>query len=216
MAEQPVIYVLAGPNGIGKTTVNPFFIPKGVPYINADDIARQLKERLGDISVQELANAQALEQMNEFIAINADFAIETNLADQETWLFLKGLKASGYSIHLDFFCVSDVETCVNRVFNRVFQGGHFVQPEIVRLRYEAALRLLKLFKEVPNYLILSDNAADSIICAELKSGKLVFKLENAPEWVEVVLADKVDVLKKIENISDVREKYNLMKKRKTE
>ncbi|MCU0346539.1 MAG: hypothetical protein MUC59_06335 [Saprospiraceae bacterium] len=216
MAEQPVIYVLAGPNGIGKTTVNPFFIPKGVPYINADDIARQLKERLGDISVQELANAQALELMNEFIAINADFAIETNLADQETWLFLKGLKASGYSIHLDFFCVSDVETCVNRVFNRVFQGGHFVQPEIVRLRYEAALRLLKLFKEVPNYLILSDNAADSIICAELKSGKLVFKLENAPEWVEVVLADKVDVLKKIENISDVREKYNLMKKRKTE
>ena len=42
METKPTIYVLAGANGIGKTSVNPFFIPKGVTYINADDIARQL------------------------------------------------------------------------------------------------------------------------------------------------------------------------------
>jgi predicted ABC-type ATPase len=37
---QATIYVLAGPNGIGKSTLNSFFIPIGTPYINADDIAK--------------------------------------------------------------------------------------------------------------------------------------------------------------------------------
>ena len=68
METKPTIYVLAGANGIGKTSVNPFFIPKGVTYINADDIARQLRERLGNVNVQELANAEALDLMNTFIA----------------------------------------------------------------------------------------------------------------------------------------------------
>ena len=67
MENKPTIYILAGPNGIGKTTVNQYFIPSEVPYINADDIAKQLRERLNTTNVQELANAEALEQMNKFI-----------------------------------------------------------------------------------------------------------------------------------------------------
>ncbi len=61
MTEKPEIYILAGANGIGKTTLNLLVIPKEVTFINADDIAKQLRERLGDLNVQELANSQALE-----------------------------------------------------------------------------------------------------------------------------------------------------------
>lgn len=83
METNPTIYVLAGPNGVGKTTVNPFFVPNGVPYINADDIARQLHERLGESNVQELSNAQALERMNGFMALRQSFL------SKRIWLTVK-------------------------------------------------------------------------------------------------------------------------------
>ena len=138
-----MIYVLAGANGVGKTTTNSFFIPQKVTYINADDIARQFRDQLGNnTGVQELANAAAVERMNQFIARRQDFAIETNLADNETWQFLIGIQGLGYAIHLNFFGVSDVDICIDRVHNRVLQGGHFVRPDIVKGRYEVGLLLL--------------------------------------------------------------------------
>lgn len=211
MENKPKIYVLAGANGVGKTTVNPFFIPKEVTYINADDIARQLKERLGDINVQELANAQALDRMNAFIAKRSDFAIETNLADMETWQFLIGIQGLGYAIHLNFFGVSDVGICINRVFNRVPQGGHFVHPDIVKLRYEVGLKLARQYKGIPDQLILTDNEGESTNCAELRLGEVVWKSEALPTWAAFVLSDEEDGATDISSIDDAREKYRRMK-----
>lgn len=211
METKPTIYVLAGANGIGKTSVNPFFIPKGVTYINADDIARQLRERLGNVNVQELANAEALDLMNTFIAKRHDFAIETNLADMETWQFLMGIQRLGYTIHLNFFSISDVEVCINRVHNRVLQGGHFVRPDIVKMRYEVGLKFLKRFQAIPDRLILTDNAEESIVCVEMIQGVIKFQKEILPDWVTFILSedahDKID----FSNIDEVREKYQRMK-----
>jgi predicted ABC-type ATPase len=211
MENKPKIYVLAGANGVGKTTVNPYFIPKEVTYINADDIARQLKERLGDINVQELANAQALDSMNGFIGQRRDFAIETNLADKETWQFLIGLQGAGYAVHLNFFGVSDVDICINRVFNRVPQGGHFVHPDIVRMRYEAGLKLLRQHKHIPDQLILTDNEGESANCAELRLGEVIWKSETLPDWAAFVLANEAATTPTNPTIEDIREKYRCMK-----
>lgn len=211
MEEKPKIYVLAGANGIGKTTVNLFHIPKEVTYINADDIARQLRERLGDINVQELANAQALDRMNGFIGQRRGFAIETNLADKETWQFLIGLQGAGYAVHLNFFGVSDVDICINRVFNRVPQGGHFVHPDIVRMRYEAGLKLLRQHKHIPDQLILTDNESESVNCAELRLGEVTWKSESLPDWAAFVLANEAANTPTDFTIEDIREKYQRMK-----
>jgi len=212
METKLTIYVLAGPNGVGKTTVNPFFVPKGVPYINADDIARQFRERLGEINVQEIANAQALERMNGFMALRQSFAIETNLADHETWQFLIGIRGLGYAVHLNFFCVSDVEICVDRVLNRVFQGGHFVRQDVVRARFEAGLTLLRHFKDIPDQLILTDNTTESAICAELASGKIIKRVDALPDWASFVLAkNSSDQDTGFTSLDDVRRKYQKMK-----
>lgn len=41
--ESPVLYVLAGPNGIGKTTSSYDIIPENIPIINSDEIAKQVR-----------------------------------------------------------------------------------------------------------------------------------------------------------------------------
>ena len=54
MENKPVLYVVAGPNGIGKSTSVYSVLPINIPIINADDIARQLREELKDFNIQEL------------------------------------------------------------------------------------------------------------------------------------------------------------------
>ena len=211
MENKPTIYVLAGPNGIGKTTVNQYYIPSEVPYINADDIAKQLRERLNDINVQELANAEALEQMNKFIYKRQDFAIETNLADEDTWLFLVNIQRLGYLVCLTFFSTSDVDICINRVNMRYLQGGHFVRPDIVKMRYENGLKLLRYYKAIPDRLFFNDNTVDkSIRCLEIQKGTIVFQIEELPAWVQFVCTEEDKIKTTFSSIEEVREKYRKM------
>ena len=42
----PTIYVIAGPNGIGKTTSSFDLLPKNVPLINSDE-SQKMPERPG-------------------------------------------------------------------------------------------------------------------------------------------------------------------------
>ena len=171
-----------------------------------------MRERLGNVNVQELANAEALDLMNTFIAKRYDFAIETNLADMETWQFLIGIQRLGYTIHLNFFSISDVEVCINRVHNRVLQGGHFVRPDIVKMRYEVGLKLLKRFKAIPDRLILTDNAEEIIVCIEMIQGVIKFQKEILPDWVNFILSEDVHDKIDFSNIDEVREKYRRIKK----
>ena len=211
MENKPTIYVLGGPNGIGKTTVNQYYIPSEVPYINADDIAKQLRERLNSVNVQELANAEALEQMNKFIYKRKDFAIESNLADEDTWLFLVNIQRLGYSVCLTFFCTSDVDICINRVNMRFLQGGHFVRPDIVKMRYENGLKLLRHFKAIPDRLFFNDNTTEkSIRCLEMQKGESVFKTEELPAWIQFVCAENEKTKTEFSTIDDVRAKYRQM------
>lgn len=211
MEHKPTLYILAGPNGIGKTTVNQYFIPLEVPYINADDIAKQLRERLNDINVQELANAEALEQMNKFILKKQDFAIESNLADNDTWLFLVNIQRLGYSVYLNFFSTSDIDICINRVKMRYLQGGHFVRPDIVKQRYENGLNLLRHYKNIPDRLFFNDNTLySSVRCMEMQNGTITFSIEELPAWIQSVIAPDEGIKKPYLNIEDVREKYRQM------
>jgi predicted ABC-type ATPase len=159
MATKPTIYILAGANGVGKTTVNPFFIPKGVPYINADDIARQFRDRLGkDIGV------------------------------------------------------SEVSICIDRVRNRVLQGGHDVRPDIVKGRYEVGLLLLRQYRAIPDQLILTDNTTTGINCLTMEFGEVVFQDISLPPWVQFVLTEPTKANTSFSSIDEVREKYRQMRK----
>ena len=146
--------------------------------------------------------------MNGFIARRQSFAIETNLSDHDTWKFLIGVRGLGYAIHLNFFCVSNVEICIERVLNRVLQGGHFVKPEIVKSRYESGLILLRHYRDIPDQLVLTDNTLQIRICSELKLGVILKRLDSLPEWVIFVLSDiSGDRADSFESLADVRNKY---------
>jgi predicted ABC-type ATPase len=207
MDNSPILYILAGPNGIGKTTSFYDFVPQNFTFINADDIAKQLREKSGDMNIQEIANGEATSQMNQLIAKKASFGFETNLADNETWKFIETIQLIGYQIVIDFFCVDNIQTCINRVNNRVKEGGHFVRPDIVKMRYENGLKLLKYYLNIPDLLILTDNSNTPVKFVEMKKGDIVFRKENSPFWIQNLLEKEIKEKKVNESIEDLKRRY---------
>lgn len=208
-----MLYILAGPNGIGKTTSFYNYVPQNIKFINADDLAKQLRESLGDINVQEIANGEATMQMNQLIAKKESFGFETNLADNETWKFIESIQLIGYEIVINYFCIDNVQTCINRVLNRVKEGGHFVRHDIVKIRYENGLKLLKYYFELPDYLILTNNSDAPIEFLGVEKGHIIFQESNLqlPLWIRNVLPTKVEHNKEQETIEQIRSQYLLQK-----
>ena len=105
MAKQNV-YIIAGPNGSGKTIFARSFLPNYVNcpnFVNADLIALGLapfEPRAAAIKAGKLV----LQQIYEYAAKGVDFAFETTLSGKSYAVLLGKLKKKGYGLHLFFLC----------------------------------------------------------------------------------------------------------------
>ncbi len=146
----PTLYILAGPNGAGKTTfyftaVEEDFIDKNLPFINTDIITRN---ELGGYTEQNFAMAETIvrNRMADHISKQENFMVESNLARQSDYNWLKSIKAKGYDVIVYFLCTSNIEINIGRVEKRVKEGGHDIPENIIRDRYN--MSLLYLRKEI--------------------------------------------------------------------
>ena len=216
--EHPILYVIAGPNGIGKTTSDFDFIPGTIPIINSDEIAAEAK-RMGLISgnTQEYANGEALRLMNEYLNKRASFGFESNLSDLDTWKFLLKVQENGYQLHIIYVSTSSLEALNARISNRVMEGGHYVRPDIVEERYISGLRLLNHYFDKPDRLQLFDNSETMSLEVELERGKTISNVarETLPAWIINFLPNVLGINspaqskeRDLNSIEEVRKKYN--------
>jgi predicted ABC-type ATPase len=212
------LYVIAGPNGIGKTTSDFDFIPETVPIINSDEIAAEAK-RAGLITgnTQEYANGEAVRLMNEYLNKRASFGFETNLSDLDTWKFLLKIQETGYLLHIIYVSTSSLETLNARINNRFREGGHYVRPDIVEERYVSGLRLLNHYFDKPDHLQLFDNSETMLLQIEMVNGKTTacVSFESLPNWIINNLPKVLGINSPAEakerhlnSIEEVRKKYN--------
>jgi predicted ABC-type ATPase len=138
----PYVVILAGPNGAGKSTSAPLVVDELMAvgaFVNADVIARGLSAF--DVErVAFQAGRIMLERLEELAAQRADFAFETTLASRTFAPFIRRLRDDGYQVQLVYVWVNSAELCIERVSHRVRSGGHFVEDDVVRRRYERSLR----------------------------------------------------------------------------
>jgi len=132
----PKLTIVAGPNGAGKSTVAPALLLRGTPYVNADEIAKMLDGPGKDIQASRLL----LETWDALSGQQANFAIETTLASRTLAPKVRALKEAGYTFHLYFIWLPDVELSIARVAERVRDGGHDIPEETIRRRYLSGLK----------------------------------------------------------------------------
>lgn len=131
-------WLIAGPNGVGKTT----YAFKNVPavsgslnFVNLDEIARGLSPLKPELAERDAARV-ALAKARGFIKSGEVFSMETTMSGHVQLALMQEARANGVSPCLLYFSVRDPEICLQRISRRVAEGGHDVAEEIVRRRFE--------------------------------------------------------------------------------
>jgi predicted ABC-type ATPase len=160
---RPNVYIVAGPNGSGKTTFVKRFLPLYVHclnFVNADLIASGLAPFSPEIAAIK-AGKLMLEEIERYRERRADFAFETTLAGKTYSKMFKEMKASGYRLHLYFLWLRDSELALGRVAERVSMGGHGVPVQTILRRFERGLHnLFHLYRQFLNSWVLFDNSGE--------------------------------------------------------
>ena len=147
------VYIIAGPNGSGKTTFAKTFLPEYAKcdrFINADLIAQGLSP-FSPLQVAIKAGKLVLEQIKEYSKNGVDFSFETIMSGVTYLKYFKMLKEKGYKINILFLWIPSSQLAIARVKDRVAQGGHDVPIEDIKRRFERSIK--KFFKE---YRLLAD------------------------------------------------------------
>lgn len=168
MSEKKIL-IIAGPNGAGKTTFAQEFLPdeaKCPHFVNADLIAAGLSPFAPEL-VAVRAGRIMLDQIHEHVRKGESFAFETTLSGRIYLQLIPRWQAQGYAAKLFFLKLPSPEMAVARVRQRVAAGGHNVQEDVVRRRFDAGLRNFEqVYKPLVDEWVLYDNSGEEPIRLE--------------------------------------------------
>lgn len=157
----PNLYIISGCNGAGKTTASLTVLPETLDcneFVNSDEIAKGLSP-LNPTGAQYAAGKLMLERIKKHLSEKSDFAIETTLAPRTYHHLIKQAKEINYNVHLLYFWLQSPELAIKRVAERVKNGGHNVEENIIRRRYLAGIRnLFHLYCPIVDYFVIIDNS----------------------------------------------------------
>lgn len=170
------VYIIAGPNGSGKTTFASKFLPDYVKcpnFVNADLIAQGLSP-FSPRSAAIKAGRLVLSQIHEYARMNVDFSFESTLAGKSYANLFKKLRVKGYKLHLFFLWIPDTELAIERIKDRVAEGGHHVPIQDVKRRFKRSIRnFFKLYQPLVDSWMLFNNAGRiPALIAKTKNGQI--------------------------------------------
>lgn len=149
----PSVYLIAGPNGVGKTTFAREFLPKEVDclrFMNADEVARGLSPFAPEAAAFR-AGRVLIGEIRAALTSRDTFGWESTLAGRSHTPILEGAKRDGYEVELHYLSVPSPAVCIDRVAQRVREGGHNVPVADIKRRFYRSLENL-----VDIYLPLAD------------------------------------------------------------
>ena len=165
------ILILAGPNGAGKTTFAREFLPReaGCPtFVNADLIAAGLSP-FEPHRFALRAGKLMLQMISEHVVRGESFGFETTLAGRNFARSIRQWRVGGYYVTLIFLSLPTAEMAIQRVAERVRQGGHSVPDDVVRRRFHSGWEHFEtLYKPIVDAWALYDNAGAEPILVDFK------------------------------------------------
>ncbi len=186
---KPVLLVIAGPNGSGKTTVTKRLQQdkwgEGVEFLNPDDVAQTMFGGWNDKKAIQDAADWVQQRRTELLHECKGIAFETVFSHESKLEFLIDAKNAGYFIRLFFVGTESPEINIRRVKGRVSKGGHDVPIEKIRSRYAKSLANLIPGIEIADRAYVLDNSVDleeAVLFARTRDGLLKKTYGTIPDW----------------------------------
>jgi predicted ABC-type ATPase len=203
----PVMLVVAGPPGSGKSSI---LRPEDeTDYFNVDERARDLNKGRGQgISpeIRRVVNRELEAFIYHHIRDGKSFSYETTLRTTITFEQARAAKHQGFETQMQYVALASAEDSILRVRVRAVQGGHSAPPERVREIYEASLRnLAQAIKEF-DFVQVYDNS-DRIErkaptrVLESRRGQIVAIVADIPAWTARALEGTAYDVKRLLDVS---------------
>jgi len=155
------IIIIGGSNGAGKTTFAREFLPQEAhcfTFINADLIAAGFSPFAPELAAIK-AGKLMLKTIDELVEKGESFAFETTLSGNGYAQAVPKWRKMGYHVKLFFLQLPNVEMAIDRVAERVQQGGHNIPEATIRRRYDAGLKNFdQKYKSLVNLWLHYDNS----------------------------------------------------------
>ena len=201
-APRPVLFVLAGVNGAGKSSIGGHLLAQaGLTWFNPDDFARELAAITGCKPAEANAAAwqEGMRRLDVALAEGCDHAFETTLGGNT--VPAKIAEAARTHDVLMWFCgLSSADQHIARVQARVKAGGHDIPEANIRARWTRARENLVALMPHLAHLRVYDNSVDvargkavpdPVLLLEMVAGRLEYPapddlgaLRATPAWAQ--------------------------------
>lgn len=191
----PSIYVLAGTNGAGKSSVaGAAFRQSGTDYFNPDEATRRILAAHPGISLQEANSAawlQGKRLLERAIVERLGFAFETTLGGNTIPRLLETALDSGLAVRVWYVGLESPELHIARVRARVAEGGHDVGEAQIRERYHRSrVNLIALLPKLTELRVYDNSEEGNPALGVAPRPRLVLHVVNAT-LVEVCSLEQV-------------------------
>lgn len=162
MAAAPVFFLLAGPNGAGKSTLYKALLARGtIPaeaeFINADLYESAHLQHIQDPNERsEAAREWADGRRTQCLTQGVSFVSETVFSHESKLQLIDDARTAGFFVTLLVVAIDDPQRLLERVQQRVQEGGHDVPPERILARYPRTLANLAIAVRRANVAFLYD------------------------------------------------------------
>ena len=191
---KPILIVIAGPNGSGKTTITSQIIHhewmEDSIYINPDNIA---KDVFGDWNSKEtvLKAAQYATGLRErCLEERKSMIFETELSAPDKLDFIKRAKQAGFFIRIFFVSTNNPTINAARIAQRVMESGHDVPITKIISIYQKSIVNCQLTAKCADRTYVYDNSVDgqeAKILFRMKDGVMFKQYENSlPDWAVII------------------------------
>ena len=194
---KPVLIVIAGPNGSGKTTITRKILHhewmEDSVYINPDIVAQ---ERFGDWNSKG-AVMQAVKYCEDWrkrcLKEKQSLIFETVLSATDKVDYILRAKEAGFFVRLFFVCTNSPIINASRIAKRVMEGGHDVPITKIISRYQKSISNCKFLSDKTDRTYLYDNSvdrADASLLIRLSDGLIAKRYVNElPEWAKQIIEE---------------------------
>ena len=184
----PELYIIAGANGAGKSTISRSLVQQvDIPIIDPDAIARSL-DPIDPLRVAVQAGKAAIDRAHKYIETATSFGVETTLSGRNYLKLMKSLKQKGWSINLIYIGIDNPETNIRRVRERVSRGGHDVPINDIRRRYERSLNNLSIAITLTDSVTIYDNSERGFsLIATIENGNISTHVAEYPSWYDRII-----------------------------
>lgn len=190
--KQPLLILLVGSNGAGKTTFYQLYLKHlQLPFINADQLAA---ERWPDGPVDAEQSYEAARMASalrhEHIEQRKSFVSETVFSHPSKLELLRKAKAAGFRTRVIYVHLNNADLAVTRVQQRVQRGGHPVPEKKIKARFLRLKRHLRIAGTIADAVYLYDNSGSGkagenhLYLGKVKRGQVVERARQWPDSVE--------------------------------